>query len=67
MSPGAVALESRIPEKVRGELLSRGHRLFVTSAWSLNSSGGIHIDWSQPGGIINAAADPRVFSTALAW
>jgi gamma-glutamyltranspeptidase/glutathione hydrolase len=68
MNPGAVTVESRIGDSVRNELLRRGHRLSISSAWSLNSSGGIHIDWSSPeGSVVNAAADPRVFSTALAW
>ncbi len=67
-NPGAVTVESRIGDAVRNELARRGHRLSISSAWSLNSSGGIHIDWSSPeGSIVNAAADPRVFSTALAW
>jgi gamma-glutamyltranspeptidase/glutathione hydrolase len=66
MNPGAVTVESRIPEGVRTELLRRGHRISVAGAWTLNSSGGIHFDWTQ-GGMIEAAADPRVFSTALAW
>ncbi len=65
MNPGAMTIESRIPEPVRNELLRRGHRLSIAGPWSLNSSGGIHIDWAQ--GVIDAAADPRVFSTALAW
>lgn len=66
-NPGAITVESRIGDSVRNELLRRGHRLSISSGWSLNSSGGIHIDWSVEGGVINAAADPRVFSTALAW
>jgi gamma-glutamyltranspeptidase/glutathione hydrolase len=65
MSPGAVTVESRIGDPVRQDLLRRGHKLSIAGPWSLNSSGGIHIDWQL--GVINAAADPRVFSTALAW
>ncbi|MBS1833438.1 MAG: gamma-glutamyltransferase, partial [Acidobacteria bacterium] len=65
MNPGAVTLESRIPENVRMELMRRGHRLSIAGPWTLNSSGGLHIDWKN--GYVDAAADPRVFSTALAW
>ena len=65
MNPGAVTVENRIGESTRTELLRRGHRLSVAGPWSLNSSGGIHIDWNL--GVISAGADPRVFATALAW
>jgi gamma-glutamyltranspeptidase/glutathione hydrolase len=65
MSPGAVTVESRIGDPVRQDLLRRGHKLSIAGPWSLNSSGGIHIDWQL--GFVSAAADPRVFSTALAW
>lgn len=65
MNPGAATVENRIGESTRAELLRRGHRLTVAGPWSLNSSGGIHIDWNL--GVISAGADPRVFATALAW
>lgn len=65
MNPGAVTLESRISENVRMELMRRGHRLSIAGPWTLNSSGGLFIDWKN--GYVDAAADPRVFSTALAW
>ena len=65
MNPGAITVENRIPEATRADLLRRGHRVSIAGPWSLNSSGGIHINWTL--GVIEAAADPRVFSTALAW
>jgi gamma-glutamyltranspeptidase/glutathione hydrolase len=65
MNPGAIVVESRIAENTRAELSRRGHRVSIAGPWSLNSSGGIHINWTL--GVIEAAADPRVFSTALAW
>ena len=65
MYPGAMAVEDRIPEAVRQELLKRGHKLDVRGPWILGSNAGIVIDLRT--GVLNAGADPRVDAYALAW
>jgi gamma-glutamyltranspeptidase / glutathione hydrolase len=65
MYPGDMAVESRIPETTRQALIAKGHKLRVTSPWSLGSNGGVVID--PRGGVLSAGADPRVDAYAWAW
>jgi gamma-glutamyltranspeptidase/glutathione hydrolase len=63
--PNQIALEDRIPAEVRRELASRGYLLFTAGPWTMGANCGITID---PGtGVLNAGADPRGDSYALAW
>jgi gamma-glutamyltranspeptidase len=63
MYPGRMAVEDRIPERVRGELEKRGHKVDVEGAWTLGATSAIVIDR----GILSAGADPRGDGYALAW
>ncbi len=65
MYPADLGLEERIPEAVRKELSSRGHKVRVTGPWSLGSNAGIVID--NESGVLSVGADPRVDAYALAW
>jgi gamma-glutamyltranspeptidase/glutathione hydrolase len=65
MVPGEMAVEERIPEATRKELIARGHKLQVAPSWSLASSAGIIIDAKT--GVLSAGADPRVEAYAWAW
>ena len=65
MVPGEMAVEERIPEATRKELIARGHKLQVAPPWSLASSAGIVIDAKT--GVLSAGADPRVEAYAWAW
>jgi gamma-glutamyltranspeptidase/glutathione hydrolase len=65
MSPGAMAVEDRIPKDVRDELIHRGHKLAVRGPWVMGSNGAILLDPRT--GVLNAGADPRVDAYALAW
>jgi gamma-glutamyltranspeptidase/glutathione hydrolase len=65
MYPGDMSVESRIPEATRQALIAKGHKLRVTSPWSLGSNGGIVIDAET--GVLSAGADPRVDAYAWAW
>ena len=65
MYPGDMSVESRIPEATRQALIAKGHKLRVTSPWSLGSNGGIVIDAAT--GVLSAGADPRVDAYAWAW
>jgi len=65
MHPGDLAVEARIPEATQQALISRGHKLRVTPAWSLGSNAGIVLDAST--GVLSAGADPRVDAYAWAW
>ena len=61
----AEAVESRIPEAVRKQLLARGHKLRVTGAWSDGALAAIVVDLKT--GVLNAGTDPRVEAHAWAW
>ncbi len=63
MYPGQASVESRIPEAVRSALLARGHKLSVSSPWSMGSNAAIVVDLQT--GLLSAGADPRV--EAYAW
>jgi len=65
MYPGAMSVESRIPEPVRQALIARGHKLSVEGPWTLGSHGGIVLDSTT--GVLSAGADPRVEAYAWAW
>jgi gamma-glutamyltranspeptidase/glutathione hydrolase len=65
MYPGAMAVESRIPESTRAALIARGHKLRVSGPWSLGSNAGIVIDPQND--VLSAGADPRVEAYAWAW
>jgi len=65
MYPGAMAVESRIPEATRAALVARGHKLSVAGAWSMGSNAGIMVD--EKNGVLSAGADPRVEAYAWAW
>jgi gamma-glutamyltranspeptidase/glutathione hydrolase len=65
MVPGDMAVEERIPEATRKELIARGHKLRVAPPWSLASSAAIIIDAKT--GVLSAGADPRVEAYAWAW
>ncbi len=65
MYPGDLQVEDRIPQAVRAELLSRGHKLSVSGAFSIGSNGAIVSDAGK--GIVAAGADPRNSAHALAW
>jgi gamma-glutamyltranspeptidase/glutathione hydrolase len=65
MYPGEMAVEDRVPENVRNDLIARGHKLRVTKAWSQGSNAGIIIDAKT--GVLSAGADPRVEAYAWAW
>jgi len=65
MLPGEMAVEERIPETTRKELVKRGHNLRVAPSWSMASSAGIIIDGKT--GVLSAGADPRVEAYDWAW
>lgn len=63
MYPGDLSVEARIPEAVRKQLQSRGHKLRVTGAWSNGALAAIVVDLKT--GVLSAGADPR--TEAYAW
>jgi gamma-glutamyltranspeptidase / glutathione hydrolase len=65
MYPGDLQVEDRIPQAVRAELLSRGHKLSVSGAFSIGSNAAIVSDAGKS--IVAAGADPRNSAHALAW
>lgn len=65
MYPGEVAVEDRIGESVRAELVKKGHKLKVTGPWTLGASAAILIDPAT--GVLSAGADPRCDAYAVAW
>ncbi|MFN7922825.1 MAG: gamma-glutamyltransferase [Bryobacteraceae bacterium] len=65
MYRGEATVEDRVPEKVRAELRTRGHKLKVGGGWSLGLNAAIVID--PVTGVLSAGADPRADAYALAW
>ena len=65
MYPGAMSIEERVPKAVLDALEAKGHKLKVTSGWSLGSNAAILIDPET--GALSAGADPRCDAYALAW
>ena len=53
--PGSLAVEARVPERVRAELRRRGHAVTVLPGWSLGRVSAV----SRDGGMLRAAANPR--------
>jgi gamma-glutamyltranspeptidase/glutathione hydrolase len=64
MYPGDLGLEDRIPAKARDALEARGHKVWLSGAWSLGSNAAIVVDPAT--GVLHAGADPRVEAYALA-
>ncbi len=64
-SPGHVAVEGRIPEKVRKALETRGHIVNVREDWVHGQVEGIRYDLDT--GLIAAASSPRGVSYAMGW
>jgi gamma-glutamyltranspeptidase/glutathione hydrolase len=63
--PNQIAVEERIPEEVRAALRQRGHLVDVTGPWFLGANCAVVVDHQT--GVLNAGADPRGDSYALAW
>jgi gamma-glutamyltranspeptidase/glutathione hydrolase len=65
MHPLDLGVEDRVPKAVRSRLRRYGHKLRVSSPWSMGSNGAILLDPQT--GVLHAGADPRVDAYALAW
>jgi gamma-glutamyltranspeptidase/glutathione hydrolase len=65
-NPGVLNLEDRITVEVRSDLVSRGHKVEVQSAWG-NPSAPTVIKFNTESGVIEAGADPRRGRYAIAW
>ncbi len=65
MYPGDLQVEDRVPQSVRADLVRRGHKVSVSSAYSIGSNAAIVSDAAK--GIVAAGADPRNSALALAW
>ncbi|WP_072687170.1 gamma-glutamyltransferase family protein [Rhodococcus marinonascens] len=63
-SPAELRCESRIPERVRGELRTLGHDIAVQGAWEAGGSAQI-ISVDNARGVLSGAADPRQEGIAL--
>jgi gamma-glutamyltranspeptidase/glutathione hydrolase len=63
--PNQIAVESRIPEDVRADLRQRGHLVDVTAPWWQGANCAVIVNPET--GILDAGADPRGDSYALAW
>jgi gamma-glutamyltranspeptidase/glutathione hydrolase len=63
--PGVMAVEGRIAEEVRSELLRRGHTVEVVGDWVNGQAQAITFD--AEAGLISGAASPRGVSYALGW
>jgi gamma-glutamyltranspeptidase/glutathione hydrolase len=66
-SPGALYVESRVPQSVRNGLAARGHRIvdWPDFVWR---AGAVCVLRADPGrGVISAGADPRRPSYAVGW
>jgi gamma-glutamyltranspeptidase/glutathione hydrolase len=55
--PGVLRIESRIDERVRAELASRGHELELRPPWSEGHVLAVEVD--RAGGVLRGGADPR--------
>jgi gamma-glutamyltranspeptidase/glutathione hydrolase len=65
MYPGDLAVEDRIPESTRAELIRKGHKLRVVGGWTLGMSAGIAINTET--GVLSAGGDPRIDAYTSAW
>ncbi|MBM3734767.1 MAG: gamma-glutamyltransferase [Acidobacteria bacterium] len=64
MYAGEVTVEDRIPDSIRKELISRGHKLKTGGGWSIGLNAAIVVGAN---GVLQAGADPRADAYALAW
>ncbi len=65
MNPGNLVLDERIPAAVVQELAARKHLVETTSRW--NSGAAPVMIRLTPGDVLEAAADPYGYRSALAW
>ena len=65
--PGRLNVETSVPEAVRADLESKGHKLHLwpEREWRAGAVSAIIIDADE--GVLKAAADPRRMNYALAW
>jgi len=63
--PNQIAVEDRIGKEVREELRGRGLLVDASGPWTMGANCGIVVDHGN--GVLNAGADPRGDSYALAW
>jgi gamma-glutamyltranspeptidase / glutathione hydrolase len=64
--PGVLNLEERIRWDVADELVNRGHRVKLQTAWGTPSAPTV-ILFRPDSGVIEAGADPRRGRYAVAW
>ena len=65
MSPGHLAVESRVAPDVIEGLRKRGHTVSIRGAWSMNATSAVMVDPET--GVLSAGADVRGDNYALAW
>jgi len=65
MYPGDLSVESRVAEPVRQALISKGHKLRASGAWTMGANAAIVVDLKT--GVLSAGADPRTDAYAWAW
>jgi gamma-glutamyltranspeptidase / glutathione hydrolase len=63
---GVLNLEARFPAEVLGQLVSRGHKIKIQSAWGTGSAPTV-IMYDVKSGVISGGADPRRGRYAVAW
>ena len=64
--PGVLEIENRVPEGVRNELTSRGHKLKVLSAYGV-STGVVAVGVNPQTGTLRGGADPRRERYIFGW
>jgi gamma-glutamyltranspeptidase/glutathione hydrolase len=64
--PGVLEIEDRVPEAVRQELATRGHRLRVLTAYGM-STGIVAAGMNVATGTLKGAADPRRERYVMGW
>jgi len=62
-----VDIEARVPERVRADLVARGHTLRVLPDWSWVVGGGQGISRDPDSGTLSGGADPRRDGYAMGW
>jgi gamma-glutamyltranspeptidase len=62
-----VTVEGRIDEEVSDRLAARGHRVDRLDDWTHRVSGMCAVKKDAASGELQAGADPRRWSRALAW
>jgi gamma-glutamyltranspeptidase/glutathione hydrolase len=63
----SLAIESRVPPTVRGELAAMGHELRVVQGWTATFGGAQMILVEPDFGTLTVASDPRREAYGLAW